>query len=358
MTFQHSVKVAFLDVGQGDSIVVTVPDTGEAVVIDCPEADTVIEYLRGEDIRFIRALIITHLHLDHFRDSVGFLENCGPQLGIECERLIFNWPSNRQQLVPDADEHSEIYSDPKRRERVRRTAYQELMAWAEQEANTHSCTPLLRPRNGDRLEIEGTITQAIRILQPSHSQMGGLIQLGLNNTSAVLRIEGPGSSALLTADIEPVGWSELRRRHSDLRSDVLKFPHHGAWKEADPADILGAVEPSIVVISVGTDGIRYDHPNPQVFRAIRDRSTTRLLCTQSTKHCIGNPSTHKVDIQTILEADAASRGIRHIRTSRGCPCAGTTVIELGEQVRVLQPDSSVHREQIIRRFLHSHQCAI
>jgi hypothetical protein len=46
MTFEHSVKVAFLDVGQGDSIVVTVPNTGEAVIIDCPEADTVIEYLR------------------------------------------------------------------------------------------------------------------------------------------------------------------------------------------------------------------------------------------------------------------------------------------------------------------------
>jgi beta-lactamase superfamily II metal-dependent hydrolase len=50
MTFEHSVKVAFLDVGQGDSIVVTVPNTGEAVIIDCPEADTVIEYLRNERI--------------------------------------------------------------------------------------------------------------------------------------------------------------------------------------------------------------------------------------------------------------------------------------------------------------------
>lgn len=241
---------------------------------------------------------------------------------------------------------------------MRRTAYQELIAWAEQEANIHSCTPLLRPRSGDRLEVEGTITQAIRILQPSHSQMGGLIQHGLNNTSAVLRIEGPGSSALLTADIEPEGWSELRRRHFDLRSDVLKFPHHGAWKEADPVEILGAVEPSVVVISVGTDGIRYDHPNSHVFHAIRNCFTTRLLCTQSTNRCTRNPNTHKLDIQTILEADAASRGSRHIRTHRGCPCAGTIVIELGEQARVLQPDISVHREQIIRRFLNSHQCII
>ncbi|WP_129626113.1 ComEC/Rec2 family competence protein [Candidatus Oscillochloris fontis] len=358
MTFQHSVKIAFLDVGQGDSIVVTVPDTGEAVIIDCPEADTVIEYLRGENIRFIRALIITHLHLDHFKESVGFLENCRPQLGIECERLIFNWFYNRQPPPPDADEHSEISSDLKIRERVRRTAYQELVTWAEQEPNKLSCIPLLRPRSGDRLEIEGTITQAIRILQPSHAQMGKLNHLGLNNTSAILRIESSGSSALLTADIEPSGWNELRRRHADLRSDVLKFPHHGAWKNANPTDILDAVEPSIVVVSVGTDGSRYDHPNDHVFHAIRDLSEMRLLCTQVTSRCVENPSSHKDAIQAILEADATSRGMRHIRTPRGCPCAGTIIIELGKHIKVLQPDTSVHRDQIIQGFLHSHRCVI
>lgn len=357
--FPYKVKLAFLDVGQGDSIVVTVPDTGEAVIIDCPEADTVIEYLRGENIRFIRALIITHLHLDHFRDSVGFLENCGSQLGIRCERLIFNWPSNCKHLSPDDDKHSEIYDNPKRRNQARRVAYQELVAWAAQGSNTHSCLPLLRPSCGDRLEIDGHIKQSIRILQPSHAQMGRLIQLGLNNTSAVLRIEGPRSSAMLTADIEPKGWSELKSRicPSDLRSDVLKFPHHGAWKDADPADILDVINPSIVVISVGTDGIRYDHPNFHVLSAISKRST-RLLCTQVTTRCVEDPDTHKTAVQKILESDAAARKTQHIRTLQGCPCTGTIVIELDKQIKVLQPDSSVHRNQIVQKFFENHKCKI
>jgi len=354
MTFDHSVKVAFLDVGQGDSIVVTVPHTEEAVIIDCPEADTVIEYLRNEPVRFIRALIITHLHLDHFKDAVGFLENCRSQLGMECERLIFNWQLNRQQLAPDADGHSEIYSDPKRRKWARRTAYRELVAWAER--NARSCIPLLRPNNGDRLKIRGTIRNAIKILQPSHGCMGSLMQSGLNNTSAILRIEGPGSSALLTADIEPDGWNQLRSSHSDLRSDVLKFPHHGAWTNANPADILTAVDPSIVIISVGTDGIQYNHPNVHVFAAIRNRSNTGLLCTQATSRCVDNPGSHTSAIHAILQAH--SHGSGHIRTSRGCPCAGTIIVELGNQVTVLQPDILVHRNQIILPFLTSHQCRI
>jgi len=354
MTFEHSVKVAFLDVGQGDSIVVTVPNTGEAVIIDCPEADTVIEYLRNERIHSIRALIITHLHLDHFKDAVGFLENCSSQLNIKCEHLIFNWPSNLQKLAPDADGHSEIYRNPKRRNQARLTAYQELVAWTKR--NTRSLFPLLRPNNGYRLRIKGTIKDAIRILQPSHGCMGSLMQSGLNNTSAVLRIEGPGSSALLTADIEPDGWNQLRSSHSDLQSDVLKFPHHGAWKNADPADILTAVDPSIVIISVGTDGIQYSHPNVHVFAAIRNRSNTGLLCTQATSRCVDNPDSHASQIDAILQAH--SRGSGHIRTHRGCPCAGTIVIELGDQVTVLQPDISVHRNQIILRFLTSHRCRI
>ena len=311
---------------------------------------------RNERIHSIRALIITHLHLDHFKDAVGFLENCKSTLRVECERLIFNWPSNRQQLAPDADGHSETYRNPKRRNQARLTAYQELVAWAER--NTCSCFPLLRTNNnnGDRLEIDGEIKNAIRILQPFHGHMGVLIHLGLNNTSAILRIEGPGSSALLTADIEPAGWSHLTHYHSDLRSDVLKFPHHGAWKNADPADILTAVDPSIVIISVGTDGIQYNHPNVHVFDAIRNRLNTKLLCTQATSRCVDNPGSHTSVIHAILQAH--SHGSRHIRTSRGCPCAGTIIVELGNQVTVLKPDIAVHINQIIRPFLTSHQCRI
>lgn len=354
--FPHTVKIAFLDVGQGDSIVVTVPDTGEAIIVDCPEADTVIEYLQAEEIRFIRALVITHLHLDHFRDTVGFLEHCSRHLGIPCERLLFNWP-NRQPLLPDSDAHGE-HPNPAYRNRARLTAYQELMAWVDQPANDAICSGLVRPRQNEFLDIDGTITAAIKILQPSHAQLGGLMQHGVNNTSAILRVEGPGASALLTADLEPAGWLKLQQRHKQLQSEVLKFPHHGAWKDADPHDILDVVAPSLVVISVGADGTRYNHPNLAVFKAIRDRPATQLLCTQVTNRCVDNPATCEHTIDQILKADAAARGMRHIRTARGCPCAGTIIIELGDQVRVLHPERSAHQDQIIKRHFHTHQCAL
>jgi beta-lactamase superfamily II metal-dependent hydrolase len=358
MTFQHTVRVAFLDVGQGDSIVVTVPATQEAVIIDCPEADTVFEYLKSEQLRYIRALIITHLHLDHYRDAVSFLENCATQLGIECERVVFNWPSNRQPSLPDADGHSEIYNNPTQNKRQRITAYQELKAWADQPSNDDKFIGLLRPRRGEFIDMDGVIAQAIKVLQPSHAQFGKLYDLGLNNTSAIIRVEGPGASALLTADIEPVGWAALQHRCSVPQSDVLKFPHHGAWKAANPDELLNAVQPSVVVISVGTDGIKYNHPNPHVFEAIRRRPGVRLLCTQVTRRCEMDVSLHSAAVDAKLEANARSRAVYHVRTSRGCPCAGTIVVELGEQARVIQPAEALHRDLIIKEHFRTHQCSV
>ena len=98
------------------------------------------------------------------------------------------------------------------------------------------------------------------------------------------------------------------------------------------------------------------HPNVHVFAAIRNRSNTGLLCTQATSRCVDNPGSHTSAIHAILQAH--SHGSRHIRTSRGCPCAGTIIVELGNQVTVLQPNIAVHINQIILPFLTSHQCRI
>ena len=59
------VRVAFLDVGQGDTIVIPLPVEREAVVVDCIDAGAVVDYLKHEGISVVRALIVTHLHSDH-----------------------------------------------------------------------------------------------------------------------------------------------------------------------------------------------------------------------------------------------------------------------------------------------------
>jgi competence protein ComEC len=182
---------------------------------------------------------------------------------------------------------------------------------------------------------------------------------GLNNTSAVLRIINSSSSALLTGDLEPDGWKELCRSYptADLQSDLLKFPHHGgAWKSKNVNDLLDVVNPSIVIISVGSKGYeKYTHPHPDVFEALKKRPNIHLLCTQATNQCQQNVMAQRGTISDLLTKQASKNGQKLIGSNRGCPCAGTIVVELGENAQVVQPETLFH-QQIIIPYFENHQC--
>ena len=72
--------------------------------------------------------------------------------------------------------------------------------------------------------------------------------LSVNDTSLVLRITCDGRSALLPGDLSQEGRARLVAGGTDLRSDVLVMPHHGAWTRALP-EFFAAVAPSVVLIS-------------------------------------------------------------------------------------------------------------
>ena len=197
----------------------------------------------------------------------------------------------------------------------------------------------------------------LHLLHPNSANITKLEVKGLNNTSVVLRVTGPNSSALLTGDLEPIGWQQLIAKHPDLQSDVLKFPHHGgAWNDTEVNELLDRVNPSVVVISVGSEGDRYNHPNLSVFRTLYKRPHIRVLCTQATNQC-GNLVLNQEDaVTSLLKAQTDKIGHKLIGSKHGCPCAGTVVIELSEKAFVLQPESKFHRESIIKPHFTRHKC--
>jgi len=213
------VRLAILDVGQGDTMVVSIPETGEAVVVDCVDPEMVFAYLQNERIRYVRGLIITHLHLDHYRGAIRFLENCDTTLNLACEKMVFNWPheSNARrllQLLEDADLHSSS-GNPHVNAKVRLTTYERLVAWADHIDHHGHCEGLTAHNRNEPL-FTGNMGQVIEILQPRYAQIGALTEYGLNNVSGVLRVTGAGTSALLTGDVEPIGWAALRSINADL----------------------------------------------------------------------------------------------------------------------------------------------
>jgi hypothetical protein len=142
------------------------------------------------------------------------------------------------------------------------------------------------------------------------------------------------------------------------RCDVLKFPHHGAWKDADVDELLDKIQPSVVVISVGSEGYKYQHPNSHVFSALFKRPDIRVLCTQATDQCQEAVLHNRDAVLQQLRSQADTNGYSVIGSMQGCPCAGTVIIELSDEVRVLQPEKKFHRQSIIEPHFKEHKCNI
>jgi competence protein ComEC len=79
----------------------------------------------------------------------------------------------------------------------------------------------------------------------------------------VIRVASPGGSALLAADVEALGESEMVERDATaLRSDVLVVPHHGS-KTSSTVAFVDAVAPGVALLSVGYRN-RFRHPHETV----------------------------------------------------------------------------------------------
>lgn len=89
-----------------------------------------------------------------------------------------------------------------------------------------------------------------------------------NNNACVLRVGGPGGSALLPADIELRAERALLMNVGEaLESTILVAPHHGS-KTSSGSQFLAAVNPQWVLIPAGYRN-RYRHPHPTVVQRYR-----------------------------------------------------------------------------------------
>ena len=77
------IKVNFLDVGQGDSIVITTPNPEVAYLVDIKDGPTVNDYMEENDINCLAAIFITHSNektgnkiFSSVKDRITFICQC------------------------------------------------------------------------------------------------------------------------------------------------------------------------------------------------------------------------------------------------------------------------------------------
>ncbi len=83
-----------------------------------------------------------------------------------------------------------------------------------------------------------------------------------NNESVVLQLRFGERTILMTGDVEKEGEAAIVNAHNELRSDVVKVPHHGSRTSSTDA-FVAATKPSFGVFSVGQHSV-FGHPHREV----------------------------------------------------------------------------------------------
>ncbi|MGI9110870.1 MAG: ComEC/Rec2 family competence protein [Gaiellaceae bacterium] len=227
----EGLRITVLDVGQGDSILVEVPE-GAILVDQGPPEARVDRQLRELGVRRLAALVLT----DGQRDHTGGAEQILRRVAVE------------RVLDP------RIASQSPYRSRALAVASERQI-------------PVMEARAGASWGLGGL---RIRVLWPDGP---GLPSDDPNRRTVVLLASYGQVDALLSADAE----TDVTARLLGRQVEILKVAHHGSEDPGLEAE-LTELRPAIAVISSGRDN-PYGHPRPETIAALATVPGLRLRRT-------------------------------------------------------------------------------
>jgi len=232
------LRVVVLDVGQGDSILITTPK-GKNVLIDGGGSASEDEYyydvgtkitvpaLRKLGVWDIDTIMLSHIHEDHLEGLIRVAEE-------------FNF---RNVILPEVPYTNEMLES--------------LINIARSKGSK-----IFYVGENDRLMLEKDVY--MEILSPIDGLIMGT-QSNENNNSIVVRLRYKKFSMIFTGDIEKEAEYILKDRN--IKSAVLKVPHHGS-STSSSREFIDKVSPKVSIITVGKNF--YGHPSQQTLENIRE----------------------------------------------------------------------------------------
>ncbi|MFP4199404.1 MAG: MBL fold metallo-hydrolase [Halanaerobium sp.] len=229
-TTAQNLKIHFIDVGQGDSILIETA-AGENILVDGGDradkiAAGIIDYLQKQKIEKLDYLISTHPHADHIGGLADILDS------FEVETVL---------------DSGKIHTSK---------TYENYLTKIDQK-NINFKTP----RRGDQFQLGKT---KLKFLHPDSP----VEAYDLNNSSLVFLLEYRQQKFLFTGDIEKEVEATLLKENPDLRVNLIKVPHHGS-KTSSSKDFVEQLKPETAVIQVGDN--HYGHPAAEVIELYQNQ---------------------------------------------------------------------------------------
>lgn len=229
------LKVHYLDVGQGDSIFIELPNN-ETMLIDAAESyqsENIINYLKNLNYQKIDYVIGTHPHTDH----IGGLKN------------IINTFEIGKIYMPKVVSTTKTYESL-------------LMAIKDKNLKINTAKA--------GTSIIDTDTLKINILAPNNSTY-----TELNNYSVVTKITYGTTKFLFMGDAEKLSENEIKE---NVTADVIKIGHHGS-NTSSSIDFIKKVNAKYGIISVGLNN-KYNLPKEETITNW-ENSGTKIYLTST-----------------------------------------------------------------------------
>lgn len=225
-TFGESLQVHFIDVGQGDAILIQSKDA--AMLIDAGEnnmGEVVVEYLQTQGIQSLDYVIGTHPHSDHIGGLDVVIDN------LEVNKVI----------LPDKVHTTKTFED---------------VIDAIDEKNL----TITKPMVGTSYSLGAANFTIIAPNRKSYSN--------LNDYSVGIKLTYGEHSFLMVGDAEVLSENEILNNGINLASNVLKISHHGS-STSSSKEFIDAIDPEYAVITVGAND--YGHPHKEIIADLTSR---------------------------------------------------------------------------------------
>ena len=220
--------ITFLDVKQGDSIVIK--NSNDLVLIDTGSSyygysENIIKYIKSLGISKINELIISHGDFDHMGEAINLVNN------FKVEKVIFNcgeFNDLEKKLVKVLNKkHIKYYSCIK------------------------------------ELNIDDNKLYFLQTKEYDNE----------NDNSNVIYTELNGYKFMFMGDAGVEKEKDILEKYNLSNIDVLKVGHHGS-KTSSGKEFIDEINPKYSVISVGKNN-RYGHPNKEVLDTLQDSKIYR-----------------------------------------------------------------------------------
>ena len=315
--FDCGSRVTFLDVGQGDGIVV---ETGQgAYLFDCGSTSrknigeyVLKPYLKSRGIRSLRGVFVSHPDEDHMNGVIELLENgadwgivveqlflpaiaegkrtesfvtllaaaevaevpvsyikCGDEIRDSQLRLLCLHPEENTTLA-DANAYSECFYVEVFAKKIKQEAIADRKAIADRQAKDASEESAMEG-SGENGNFAGNGSFAGNGERKDFRMNDGKINILLTGD-----VEGEGERQLtqeLQALQQPQSLQESRRLQEqrgqrEFRVDILKVAHHGSGYSTG-TEFLATASPAIAIISCGRNN-SYGHPHAETLQRLED----------------------------------------------------------------------------------------